>query len=377
MLIGAVGLPQAPSSSVLASVPMTVLANAPYIEATMNGRGPFTFEVDTGSMTSPLAREEAQEMGFSAGSSAHTATFGVGGLRLPIPTSFASFEGLGALPGRRIYGDVGYGVLRHYVVEIDYARGRLTIHDPARFVYHGSGTVFPASLEMDYDPQIDGVLDVKGLAPIPVRLTLDTGAGGTVVSSPIVRQHHLVEHATAVVPSLRRKALADGVNGAVFDTVTARIEQLQIGPYVFDRPLVALSRDTDGTFAMDDIGVNLGGNVLRRFTVIVDYPHRRVILEPNEHLHDPFLADASGLVLTTVGGTMHAFMIHGIVPGSAAAEAGCRDGDEITAIDGRPAREYALWQVQDLLREAPQARRLTLRRRGRTVNVELKLRPLA
>ena len=52
---------------------------------------------------------------------------------------------------------------------------------------------------------------------------------------------------------------------------------------------------------MAEVGVNLGGTVLRRFKVIVDYPRQRVILEPNARLHDPFPADASGLVLTATG----------------------------------------------------------------------------
>ena len=46
---------------------------------------------------------------------------------------------------------------------------------------------------------------------------------------------------------------------------------------------------------MEEIGVKLGGNILRRYKVIMDYPSDRVILEPNKPFHEPFAADASGL----------------------------------------------------------------------------------
>ena len=179
------------------------------------------------------------------------------------------------------------------------------------------------------------------------------------------------------MPAPRSAPLADGVNGIVFDTVTARIDAIRIGPYDLQRPLVALSRDTQGTFAMAEVGVNLGGNVLRRFKVIVDYPRQRVILEPNARLHDPFPADASGLVLTATGDDFKTFIVHGVVPKSPADEAGFREEDVITAIDGEPATTYALWQIQDLFKDANRARRVTITRAGATLTKTIKLRPLA
>ena len=57
---------QAADPAVLARVPMSVLADAPYIDASINGHGPFTFGLDTGSMNSPLARELAQRQANAA-----------------------------------------------------------------------------------------------------------------------------------------------------------------------------------------------------------------------------------------------------------------------------------------------------------------------
>jgi len=360
-------------------LPMTVRANGPYVEVKANGHGPFVFEVDTGSMTSPLASELAKELGLEEANSINNRSVQIGfadGFSVAMPLDFASFAALWPLTGRRIYGDLGYSILKRFVVEFDYERGFLTLYDPKKYEYSGKGTVFPASMEMGYDPQIEGKLLIAGGVEIPVRFTLDTGAGGTVVSAPVVKANNLYKAVTAKVPNAG-KPKVDGVDGLVFETTTARIDAIRLGNLVIDHPLVALSADTDGPFAMEDIGVNLGGNVLRRFKVIVDYPRNRVILEPNSHFHDPFPSDASGLVLEAEGPEFKRVLVRGVVQGSPADRAGLKEGDVITAIDGESTDNYALWEIQDLLKAAGQTRKLTFQRQNQTMVATLELRSLA
>jgi len=297
------------------------------------------------------------------------------GVDVSLPVDLASFAGVWPLTGRRIYGDLGYGILKHFVVEFDYEHEYLTLYDPEKYHYSGSGAVFPVSLEMGYDPQIEGKLIIGSGLEIPVRFTLDTGAGGTVVSAPIVQEHNLMKVISARIASAG-KPRVDGVDGLIFESTGARIDAIQLGNLVIGHPLVALSTDTGGPFAMKDIGVNLGGNILRRFKVIVDYPGNRVILEPNSHFHDPFPADASGLALEADGPQFKRIRVHGVIPGSPADQGGVKEGDVITAIDGETTDKYALWQIQDLLKESGQNRRLTILRRGQTMVVTLKLQSL-
>jgi hypothetical protein len=368
-----------PNNSAALHLPMTVRANGPYVQLKANGRGPFVFEVDTGSMTSPVASELAKELGLEDTSSTNNRRIEIGfadGFSVPMPLDFASFAGLWPLTGRHIYGDLGYSILKHFVVELDYERGYLTLYDTTRYEYSGDGVTFPASLEMGYDPQIEGKLLVTGGVEIPVRFTLDTGAGGTVVSAPIVKKHNLLEVVKAKVPNAG-KPKVDGVDGLIFESTTARIDGIKFGSLLIDHPLVALSTDTDGPFAMEDIGVNLGGNVLSRFKVIVDYSRNRVILEPNARFHDPFPSDASGLVLEADGPQFRRVLVRGIVQGSAADKAGLKEGDVITAIDGESTDKYALWEIQDLLKVSGQTKKLTVQRQRKTMVVTLELHSLA
>jgi PDZ domain-containing protein/aspartyl protease len=369
-----------PKNAAFIRLPMEIRANAPFVQVKVNGRGPFNFEVDTGSMTSPVASELSKQMGLDPakeGKDEQTVNITLAeGLKVPIPASFASFEGLWPLLGRKIYGDIGYGVLKHFVVEFDYEGKTLTLYDPLRYRYAGPGQSFESSLLMGYDPQIAGDMTIPGGPPIPVKFTLDTGAGGTVISAPLVNTHELLERVTQKVPNPPSNPLVDGVNGATFDTITGRIPSISLGTYTVAEPLVALSRDADGVFAMDNLGVNLGSNILRRFKVIVDYPHQRVILEPNSHFHDPFPADASGLVLSATGSHFATVVVHGVVTGSPADRSGLRPGDIILAIDGEPVKYYALWQIQDLFRDSGRERRLTIKRANSTTTLTVKLRAL-
>ena len=43
----------------------------------------------------------------------------------------------------------------------------------------------------------------------------------------------------------------------------------------------------EGALASPDIGAILGGEILERFTVTFDYPHHRILLEPNSHFTAP------------------------------------------------------------------------------------------
>jgi hypothetical protein len=378
-----------PADKSAVQVPFELLANAVFVSAKVNGKGPFLFAIDTGSsgsvfaseLTEDLAMKPVGEMdGMGAGS---TYKMGVirgkiefafpGGLKLSTKdANTVSMAGLWPLIGKRVYGDIGYDVLKDLVVQFDYEKKLATFYSPSTYKYSGNGQAMDATLEMDYDPQIAGAFTVPGLTPISTRFTIDTGAGGTIITTPLVKANHLFERVQAKVPSP-----SHGVGGGDSDDVVGRIENINLGRYKLQQPLVALSQDAEGSLTMESLGVNLGGNILRRFTVIIDYPHRTLILEPNSHFADPFPADASGLVLKAEGNDFKTFIVQGVVPGSPAANAGLQEGDVITAIDGEPASKHVLWELQELLKNSGHLLRLAVKRGARSFTCELALRALA
>ena len=97
---------------------------------------------------------------------------------------------------------------------------------------------------------------------------------------------------------------------------------------------MTLSRDTKGVAAHPELAGNLGGRVLKRFTVFIDYPHDRMLLQPNAMLSAPFEHDMSGLALAAEGESFDRVVVRRVLPETAAAAAGFADGDEIASIDG-------------------------------------------
>ena len=128
-----------------------------------------------------------------------------------------------------------------------------------------------------------------------------------------------------------------------------------------------------GAFASRRLAANVGGGVLRHFTLAFDMPHHRIALRPNADINTPDAVDRSGLFLVIRG---PAVTVLGVRAQTPAAHAGIVPGDRIVRAQGRPVRPAALPQLRALLDGPPDSRvRLTIARAGRMPRtLELKLR---
>src|SRR5437763_11663064 len=112
--------------------PFELIANGIYLPMRVNGKGPFAFELDTGSFNSIVASELAVEMGIqttgtTTGSGAGSGSFVAGKIKelnFEFPEGVTastqagtsvSMAGLWPLIARRIYGDVGHDVIQYSV----------------------------------------------------------------------------------------------------------------------------------------------------------------------------------------------------------------------------------------------------------------------
>jgi hypothetical protein len=177
---------QLPNNRLAVQVSFELLANSIFLPVVVNHKGPFLFNLDTGSTNSVVASEAAAEMGIQTagsmmGSGAGSGSNIMGRITrldfllpegLELSTHYGAtvgMSGLWPLLARRLYGDLGYDVLHHFVVEINYQRKLITFHDPERFRYEGPGTSLPFKLFGGSDPQIQGQLILPEESPISVR----------------------------------------------------------------------------------------------------------------------------------------------------------------------------------------------------------------
>jgi predicted aspartyl protease len=259
---------------------------------------------------------------------------------------------LGTLPaaeGTEIDGLVGFEMFRRFRVTIDYAAKTLTLADPARFKPPEGAHVVPFDLA-DRIPIVTGTLD-----GLPVRITVDTGSRSSLtLHGPFVKQHGLVERYGAASETV----VGWGVGGPSRGR-PARLGTLTLGDVAVKGIAGDLFTGTKGSFANPDHSGNLGGGVLRRFTVAFDYDAKKMYLAPNQDFGRPDAYDRSGLFLFE-DEDGKALRVMAVAAGSAGERAGLAADDRIEGVDGEPARSRRLSQWRARLRELPPGTRLVL-----------------
>jgi Aspartyl protease len=246
--------------------------------------GHLWFSLDTGAGSSYLDSGVAKRLGLQTSGSGTVHGAGEG----TVPVNFiesVTFELAGLTSsGHRVNttdltglqghhpmdGFLGYDFISRYVITLDYAAGKMTIVDPSEFSYSGPGGVFPIKFRGKW-PYIEGTIAVPGVKPEIAEFLVDSGSGDAVDDPTILK---------TTGPTRKVKT---GVGlGQPGEGVLGRASYLQLGSFRLEAPTAACCSGNP-----DDMR-KIGTEVLRRFTVILDYARNRMILEPNSHFKDTF-----------------------------------------------------------------------------------------
>jgi len=368
-----------------AVVPAEVTGDHIYVPVRVNGgEAAAWFFVDSGAGMSVVSQAWAQKAGLTLEGEVQTRGSGAGysgiglakkvaldlpGMQIP-PGAIAVWDLSSKLPmvGRQWDGVLGYDVMSRLVVRVDYEHKQITFYDPATFVADERATPLPVTFLQNI-PVVHAKITLPGGTSVEAECAVDSGADGFHLTTPFANTNKVLE-------SLRHtiSALVIGAGGETRE-FAGRIASLQLGPYVLHEPITAFSPDEKaGLFASPDISAIIGGRILKRFTVTFDYPHRRMLLEPNTHFPDPFRANESGLSLLAEGSDFRTFQVDGVEAGSPAEQAGVKKGDVLTALNGHPAAELDLETIDEILQRAGANISLTVRRGGHPLKLTLKLR---
>jgi hypothetical protein len=271
---------------------------------------------------------------------AHVGEVTLGGASLAKPVFvILDLGNLTSVEGVDFDGLVGFEMFRRFGVTIDYAGHVLTLADPAKFAPPAGAAVVPFELS-DTTPLVAGTLDGEA-----VRVSVDTGSRASLsMHSPFVREHGLVARYHAAPDAV----VGWGVGGPSRGR-PARFGTLKLGDAEIRGVAGDLYTGDKGAFSNPDMSGNLGGGVLKRFTVAFDYGAKRMYLAPNADFAKVDSFDRSGLFLLGDG---DALLVADVAPESAAERAGLKAKDRIVAIDGTPVKGAALIAVRAKLRES-------------------------
>lgn len=284
----------------------------------------------SGSIASGGAGESQVSLQLATGTTLHLGNATVAGQQfaiLPLPPSIVGITGRYAVDGI-----IGYEVLKNFVVSIDYANKRLTLTDPKAF-----------------DPTESGAAIHFKSATIPViPLTFDGVAGSFMFDTgnafyPTISQEFVDAHKLASrLPGSVLVQSSGNIGGAIRSRLT-RPSSIQIGSYTMTRPVFTVTTTKQGALAGTAYSGNIGESIISRFTVTLDYDHSIIYLKPNTRFHDPFIGSRDGMSLYRP--SLDRISVGYVNPGSPAAQAGIATGDEILAVNGKPARIIGLGDI--------------------------------
>jgi hypothetical protein len=139
-------------------------------------------------------------------------------------------------------------------------------------------------------------LSLNGGEAITDLFEIDTGSNGILsINRSFADPHQLMKR-------LPKERVAEGVGGAGLGgdmkSVDARIHSIRLGHYRNNKPVVSISRDAEGVGVSAEAGF-IGTSLFRRFSLILDYRSKRMLLKPNARFNEPFEVNMSGLEMMT------------------------------------------------------------------------------
>ena len=187
-----------------------------------------------------------------------------------------------------IHGILGTDFFKNNIVEINYVTKRVIMYQSE-----------PRKLNKTDFKQIDFRLkDGKLYLPIQLNienkfqqqleLLLDTGLsdGLWLLNKPIE-----LEQITTIYDFL-----GVGLGGEIFGK-RARYSTIKINDFLIDKPIVSFPDSLAFSFKnfFADRDGSIGGELLKRFTLLFDYPHEKIYLKPNRNFYEPFLYNMAGI----------------------------------------------------------------------------------
>ncbi|HVE71593.1 MAG TPA: aspartyl protease family protein [Thermoanaerobaculia bacterium] len=368
----------------VARVPADIRGNRVLVNVAVDDHPPSAFVLDTGAARTVVAQSFAEARGIRAtgrgqamGASASVEiglasrlVFSFADIRIPAKdVPLIPLGPINLRAGAPVGGVLGREAFRNYVVDLNYERAEVVFHDRRSFRAPEGAVTVPLHFgDHRSMPQVDVRLTLPGGRVVPARLHLDTGAGpGLILTRAFTRKHDIQ------LPDAIETSLGLGVGGASSER-TARIARLDFAGFAIDRPIAMLSHSTKGVLGGEHIDGLLGGEILRRFHVQIDYGRKQTHLTRNANFGEPVDIDMLGATLAARDDSFRAIEVQSLIEKSAATEAGLRKGDELRAIDGRAVTPRELDAIRKMFRKPDQRHELTIVRDGKEMVVPVTTR---
>ena len=349
-----------------ARVTIQLHRNLVVVSALLNGYGPFNFLLDTGVGTSILTspaladslklRHGENFRVVGAGGKANSGLLAyqtdsvrveLSGVVAPLMTWLVLSEDvldLSGYVGVPIHGILGSEVFRSFVVTLRPDINQMLLQHPASYrAPRGKQWSSVPLVLQNNKAYITAQVQLTDSLTLPLKLVLDTGASHA-LSVELDSDPRLVAPAQRLPTDLGR-----GLTGIVSGYL-GRVVTMQLGRYRLNSVLTSFPNNADVHRRIDvPRNGNVGYELLKRFSLVVDYPHQRLLLRPNVRFRDPFEHDMCGIELLATGPDYRRYLILNVMPNSPAAVAGLEAQEELISINFLPVGVFTLTQLDRML----------------------------
>jgi len=195
--------------------------------------------------------------------------------------------------GVTIHGIIGHKIFKDAIVSINYSTKKLTLYNPNGYVAKKCRGCqkFPLQFYRN-KPYIDAKvqLDTIGDTYTDVKMLIDTGGSESL---------WLFENTKEEIKTPIRHfkdILGEGLSGTIYGN-RSRIKGVKIGRFQIKNPTVSFL-DSLSTFharKFKERNGSIGGNILKRFKIWIDYPNKKMHLKKNGSFKGGFEYNMSGL----------------------------------------------------------------------------------
>ncbi|WP_234974618.1 aspartyl protease family protein [Tenacibaculum agarivorans] len=289
--------------------------------------------------------------------------------------------------GITIHGIIGFDLLNDVIIKIDYRNKELTFYNPQKYKLKKCRKCEEFDLEFyRRKPYIEAYaqLDTVSNEKIKTKLLIDSGGSDAL---------WLFEGTHKVIKTPKKHfkdILGMGISGTVYGN-RSKIPEIKLGKYTIEKPTVSFL-DTLATVNARKFKTrngSIGGNILKRFKVWLDYSNRKAIFKKTGSLKEGFYYNMSGLIvvydgqklvrevkdgaeidsygLSTENRTNNfisfitsylysfkpSFKVEDVILNSPGFKVGIEKGDIIKRINGKPSHDYTLDEINGMFSYKP------------------------
>jgi len=293
---------------------------------------------------------------------------------------FESNLNLSPRMGIAVHGILGYDFFKNFVVKINYISKKITVYKPEEYkqrkcrkcedfdiIFHKNKPYIKASITSD---------SIRDEATFLV----DTG------SSDAFWLHNEENKIDEINKNYFKDFLGFGLSGNIYGK-RSKLPEISLGKFKFKNVKVAYPEKSaiENIKLFEERDGSIGGDIMKRFSVVFNYPEKKMVLKKNANFNDPFFYNMSGLTIEHDGispikeiskqnfiqaeakesegfsNTVSIpirdivtfflapkFVVSEIREDSPAYKAGIVKDDEVISVNGTPAYNYKLYELMDL-----------------------------